>query len=302
MSTRVIIYYTILCLVWGTTWFAMKISLNYGTPPLFGAGIRFFIAGIILTSILLIRKERLPLNRRAVTLYIQFGLLNFAISYSLTYWATQYIYSNITSLVWAGFPVAVSLFSQRMLPDDKMTPPKFISIVVGVVGVSLIILNGPSLGGENVVLGLTAVAAAVFVAAYSNVYLKKYHTTVTTLQLNTAGQSLAGLVLLILSFLLEDRSAIIWSSQNIAALTYLTLFGSVMTWLIYFWLFQHLSMTQISYVALFPPVIATLVGWIFLDERLTPVMLIGAGLVLAGGLMIQRLPAAGNKGNDLKYE
>ncbi|MFQ6604554.1 MAG: EamA family transporter [Fidelibacterota bacterium] len=110
MSTRVIINYITLCLVWGTTWFAMKISLNYGTPPLFGAGIRFFLAGIILITILLIRRERLPLNRRAVILYIQFGLLNFVVSYSLSYWAVQYVYSNVTSLVWAGFPVAVSLF------------------------------------------------------------------------------------------------------------------------------------------------------------------------------------------------
>lgn len=171
-----------------------------------------------------------------------------------------------------------------------MTMPKFISMLIGITGVSLIILNGQSLGGKNVILGLVGVTVAVFVAAYSNVYLKKYHTSVTTLQLNTAGQSLAGVVLLTISFFLEDHTTIIWSDQNIAALVYLTLFGSVLTWLIYFWLFQHLTMTQTSYVALFPPVIATVVGWFFLDERLTGVMIAGAVLVLLGGVMIQCLP------------
>ena len=77
-----------------------------------------------------------------------------------------------------------------------------------------------------------------------------------------------------------------WSFINIGALLYLTILGTVFAWLIYIWLFSHISVTKISYIAFFPPVIATVIGWSVLGEKLTPLMILGAFLVLAGVLLI----------------
>jgi len=235
------------------------------------------------------KKETIPTNKVALSLYFQFAVLNFGISYSLTYWATQYIYSNLSAILWAGFPFVVAVLSHWMLPKEPLTSKKLISIGLGTIGVIIILLNSGPLGGENVSLGIFVVVLAVVIAAYPNVYLKKNHDVVSPITLNAVSQSFAGIILMIVSFITESRNDILWTAPNISAILYLALFGSAVSWLIYFWLFSHISLMQISYVALFPPVIASIVGWIFLGEELNMFIILGALFVL-GGAMIINLP------------
>ncbi len=264
----------------------MKVTLNFGTPPIFSAGIRFFIGGLVLWVVFWWKKETLSTHPRAISLYLQFAILNFGVSYTLTYWATQFIYSNLSAIIWAGFPIVVALLSHFMLKTERVTGRKIFSILVGTIGLILILANSGSLGGEKVTLGILVVTFAVLVAAYPNVYLKKHHDVVSPVALNTISQSVAGILLLSLSFFTESVSQVQWTIQNISAILYLAIFGSAIAWLIYFWLFAHISMMQISYVALFPPVIATIIGWIFLNEQLNMMMILGTILVLSGAFIL----------------
>ncbi len=288
MSTsrnKIILLYTFLCLIWGTTWFFIKISLE-GTPPFFGAGLRFFLAGIILWGIVLWKKDYPPFNAKAMKIYLWFGLGNLSIGYAISYWATQFIYSNLSAIIWAGFPLVVTLMAHFSIPEERLNLRKIISILTGMTGVLMIILESGSLGGENVTKGIIMVTIAVFIAAGPNVYLKKHHQAVRTIPMNAMSQTMAGISILILSFFTESDQTMVWNAVNIFSLLYLAILGTVTAWLIYVWLFSHLSVTLISYIAFFPPVIATIIGWLLLDEKLTPLMLVGAVLVLAGVALI----------------
>ena len=128
MKPKVLFSYILLCLIWGTTWIVLKKSLMDGTPPFFGSGIRFMIAGTILWMIILYKKKFPPFDPLAIRIYFQFGVLNLTISYGLTYWATQYIYSSISSIIWSGFPLTVAIFSYFMLPDEKMNQKKMFQV------------------------------------------------------------------------------------------------------------------------------------------------------------------------------
>ena len=286
MKFKIIILYTLLCIFWGTTWIAIKISLNEGMPPFLAVSYRFLIAGLIFWVIFLFKKEKLPLNWTAIKIYLQFGLINFSLSYALTYWATQFIYSNVSSIIWAGFPLVVTMMAHFTLPDEKFTSKKFLSISIGIVGTILILTQGKEFGGSNVLVGIIALMISVFIAAWPNVYLKKYSKSVNTIQLNAVSQTIGGLILLLVSAIIEPGQGMIWSQTNILATLYLIIFGSVITWMIYFWLFSHLPVTQISYVAFFPPVIAIIAGWVLLDEVLTPIAILGAVFIIGGALFI----------------
>ncbi|NHZ87297.1 MAG: EamA family transporter [Planctomycetia bacterium] len=85
MKTKIYIAYALLSVIWGTTWFALKVSLNEGMVPSYAVGIRFLFGGLIFWCIMLFRREKLPLNKRAISIYLQFGFMNFGISYALTY-------------------------------------------------------------------------------------------------------------------------------------------------------------------------------------------------------------------------
>ena len=286
MKFKIIILYTLLCIFWGTTWIAIKISLNEGMPPFLAVSYRFLIAGLIFWVIFLFKKEKLPLNWTAIKIYLQFGLINFSLSYALTYWATQFIYSNVSSIIWAGFPLVVTMMAHFTLPDEKFTSKKILSISIGIVGTILILTQGKEFGGSNVLVGIIALMISVFIAAWPNVYLKKYSKSVNTIQLNAVSQTIGGLILLLVSAIIEPGQGMIWSQTNILATLYLIIFGSVITWMIYFWLFSHLPVTQISYVAFFPPVIAIIAGWVLLDEVLTPIAILGAVFIIGGALFI----------------
>ena len=286
MKPKVLFSYILLCLIWGSTWIILKKSLTNGTPPLFGSGMRFLLAGSILWVIIFFQRNYPPFSKNALRIYFQFGVLNLAISYGLTYWATQYIYSSLSSIIWSGFPLTVAIFSYFMLPNETLTLKKSISLILGSIGAALILLESINLSGENVTIGVVLVILAVIIASYPSVYLKKYDQIVSPLHINSVSQLMAGIILLSVSYFIEGNHQMIWSNYNIFALIYLTIPGSLIAWFIYIWLYSHLSMAQISYIAFFPPLMATALGWIFLDEVLTTLSIFGGLFVIFGAVLI----------------
>ncbi len=286
MKIKIYIAYALLSIIWGTTWYALKVSLNEGMAPSYAVGIRFFFGGLIFWVIMLLRREKLPLNRRAISIYLQFGFLNFGVSYALTYWGAQFVYSNLASILWASFPIITTIMAHFYLPNEKLNTKKTISLLLGIVGTVMIIIQSGNLGGKNVGMGIIVILLAIVVASWPNAYLKKYKNEVNTFQLNAVSQSIGGIFLLVIAVLTEPGQAMIWTNTNLFATAYLIIFGSVITFSLYFWLFSHLSLSQITYVAFFPPIIAIFIGWIFLNERLSLTILVGASLIIFGALLV----------------
>jgi len=286
MKTKIYITYALLSVIWGTTWYALKVSLNEGMVPSYAVGIRFLFGGLIFWVLMLYRREKLPLNKRAILIYLQFGLLNFGLSYVLTYWGTQYVYSNLASILWASFPIITAIIAHFYLPSEKLNKKKSISLLLGIIGTILIVSQSENLSGNNVILGVIVILLGVLVASWPNVYLKKYKSEVNTFQLNAMAQSIGGIFLLTFAILTEPGQAMIWTKTNILATAYLIVFGSVISFALYYWLFSYLSLSKITYVTFFPPIIAIFIGWIFLNESLSFTILIGASLIIIGALLV----------------
>ena len=292
MNNKVLFPFIALCLIWGSTWYFIKISLNAGVPPFFGVGFRFFLSGLLFFLIIFFKKESIPFNRQAIKLYLSFGLLNFTLSYGITYWATQYVYSSISSILWGLFPLFTSVMAHFMIPEDnneKLTANKMLALFVGLIGMIFI--------GSNQVIDLESqsffaimiLVGAIMIAAWPSVLYKKHSDVVGPYQMNAVCQVLTGVVMLTLSYILkEDLSPIVWDNQLILASVYLVIFGGVISWGIYFWLYQYLSVTQVTYVAIFPPIVAITLGWIFLNEVLSAKEIIGTMFILGSSVLIYR--------------
>jgi drug/metabolite transporter (DMT)-like permease len=158
--------------------------------------------------------------------------------------------------------------------------------LLGTLGVLLILKESLKFEGDHVGFGILMVMLAVVIAVYPNVYLKKHSEVVSSLHLNAVSQIMAGIILLFVSFIFEKDQQMVWSNYNIFALGYLTIFGSLIAWYIYFWLFPQISISQISYIAFFPPVLASILGWIILDERLSILAIFGGGFVILGAVLV----------------
>lgn len=293
MNNRILFPFIALCLIWGSTWYFIKISLNAGMPPFFGVGFRFFLSGLLFFLIIAFQKKSIPLSKQAMKLYLSFGLLNFALSYGITYWATQYIYSSISSILWGLFPLFTSVMAHFMLSGDdqneKLTTNKLLALFLGFIGMVFIGSNQSIDLQSQSFFAILVLVGAIIIAAWPSVLYKKHNDVVGPYQMNAVCQTLTGVIMLSLSYLLkEDLTVMIWDNQLIFASVYLVIFGGVISWGIYFWLYQHLSVTQVTYVAIFPPIVAIILGWIFLNEVLSTKEIIGTAFILGSSVLIYR--------------
>jgi drug/metabolite transporter (DMT)-like permease len=225
-------------------------------------------------------------------LYLSFGLLNFALSYGITYWATQYIYSSISSILWGLFPLFTSVMAHFMLSGDaneKLTTNKLLALFLGFIGMVFIGSNQSIDLQSQSFFAILVLIGAIIIAAWPSVLYKKHNDVVGPYQMNAVCQTLTGVIMLSLSYLLrEDLTVMTWDNQLIFASIYLVIFGGVISWGIYFWLYQHLSVTQVTYVAIFPPIVAIILGWIFLNEVLSAKEIIGTAFILGSSVLIYR--------------
>ena len=274
-----------MCVIWGLTWFFLKYSLV--EMPLFaGLSIRFLSAGTIFLSVHLIRKKKILLSRKMLFIYLQYGLINFSLCYFLTYWGAKYVFSNLGAILWSLLPLFVAGMAHFCIPDDRLNLRKALGMSIGLAGAIMLLTQGDSLGTGEVTLGLLAILLSVFLAAWPNVYLKMQNEKVDSYHLNGFGMSFAGLIFSIFYFFYERGQTIPLDFNNVGAVFFLTVPGTVLTWGIYIWLFNYLPVTQISYTAFYPPIVASLVGWLFLGESLPFVAIIGSMMIIGGGYLV----------------
>jgi len=285
MKTKIYILYALMCILWGFTWMYLKISLQ--EMPLYkGLSIRFICAGTIFWIIYFIKSEKVQLTKDLGRVYILFTLFNFSLCYYLTYWGTKFVFSNLGAILWSLLPLCVAFMAHFYLPDDKLTRRKFGGIIIGLIGSILLFYNKDLLGQGQTFLGLLAILLSVILAAWPNVQLKMQKSEINPYHLNAVGMSISGLIFLIFALIFESQASIPLDNKNMFAIFFLTVPGTVVTWGIYIWLFNHLPVTQISYTAFYPPIIASIVGWFFLDESLPLIAILGSMLIIAGGYLV----------------
>tara|TARA_B100000287_G_scaffold221919_1_gene209349 strand:+ start:206 stop:1081 length:876 start_codon:yes stop_codon:yes gene_type:complete len=290
MNKKILFPFIALCLIWGSTWYFITVSVfEYELPPIYAVGIRFLPSGLLFLLIILLRGESIPINKESVKVYLSFSLLNFSLSYGITYnEISKGLESSISAVIWGLFPIITSIMAHFMIyhdPDERLTKNKLIALATGFIGLFIISFSGDM----DKSLGIGFLIFAIFAAAYPSVLYKKNQKAVNHYQMNAVCQIITGVVMLSLSYLVgEETHNINWNQELIMATIYLIIMGGVISWGIYFWLYQHLTITQITYVAIFPPIVAIITGSIFLNEQLTIKEIIGTILILSGSVLIYR--------------
>src|SRR5579864_5430574 len=118
------IAFVILCIIWGSTWLAIK--EGYGGLSAFNvASVRFFIAGPIMLALIPIMGARLPRGRVEWLLVAWVGVLLFAIDYGLVYWSEQWLDSGLSAIVFAVYPVFTALCAHAYLPGERLNVRRF---------------------------------------------------------------------------------------------------------------------------------------------------------------------------------
>jgi len=280
MKARLV--WLILCGIWGSTWLFIKIGLN-DLPPLSFAATRFVIAVTVLWIIVAIRRLKVPRASADLWLLAGTGVLGFTVNYGLIFWGEQYISSGLAALLQSTIPAFGLLFAHLHLPAERLTPLKVLGVVLGVLGVAVIFSNQLSLAGPSAFAGCVAIVISAAGAAYSNVLIKAYGGKLEP-TIIAAMQMTFGLIpILIIGMVWEGNPFDFrWTGMALISVFYLAVVGSVIAFILYYWLIQHMDVTNTMLIALVTPVTAVILGMIVLKEKLDWRTIAGGILVLSG--------------------
>jgi drug/metabolite transporter (DMT)-like permease len=272
--------YALICLIWGSTWLVIKIGLA-GVPPFLAAGLRFTLASGVLFALIVRRGEKIRLERDDKICIVSCGLLSFSLSYACVYWAEQYISSGLAAILYCMMPLVTALLSRFWTRSETLTGRKIGGILVAMAGTAA--LFWPGAGVSRAELAGTAVALVSVVAAAVNLVMIKRHGGRTDIYvMNAFGMGIGAVLLLTLSVFAESHAAAVWSRDNVLAIVYLALAGSVATFLSYYYLVKVMEATKLSLITLIFPIVAVALGRVFLRESLPASVWSGTAAVFLG--------------------
>jgi drug/metabolite transporter (DMT)-like permease len=282
--------YALICLIWGSTWLFIKVGL-VGVPPFLAAGLRFLISAGLVGAILLARGGPLRLTRDDKICILSLGVLVFWLDYAAVYWAELYISSGLTAVLFSTMPLMTALLSAFWMRSETLTARKVAGILIGVGGTGLLFWPEERLGVMQA-LGMLSTLAGSLCAAVNLVMLKRYAKHSDPTVLNFFGMAIGAVALLAMSAALERRAPVTWTRANVVALVYLAVFGSVVAFSAYYYLIKRLDATIVSLTTLIIPIVALVLGRMFLNETVTPMAVAGIVTILAGIGVASTAPTA----------
>ena len=280
-----------LVLIWGTTWAAIRIGLR-GIPPFTGVALRFAIASVVLLLVAFLARVPLGRDRLERRLWLLNASLTFCASYGIVYWCEQYVPSGLAAVLFATFPLFVALLAHFALPGERLTVRGGAGILVGFAGTAVIYSEDfAALGGAKVALASAVMLASPVVSAVATVAVKRWGKGVHPLSISAVPMALAALLMAGVARATERDLPVTFNPPSVIALLYLALFGSAVSFSLWYWLLSHAAATRVSLISYLNPVVAVGVGVLFLHEPITLRILAGAALVVLGVALAVHRPS-----------
>lgn len=287
--------YALLCLIWGSTWLAIRIGLA-DLAPFWSLAARVVLALVFVLTLGWIRKTRYAVPSALRGKLILVSLLLYPINYGLVYWGEQYVTSGLTAVVFSCMPFFVAMLSWKMLPNERPGLTSVAGLLVGFCGLITIYWDQLSLGDTQRVLGMAAISFSALVSGYASVSIRRDLGKIPPVAL-TMWTLLAGaLVIPVYALGLEGLDVGRITVPGLSSIVYLSVVGSGLAFVVYFRLLSQLSALTMSLITFITPIVALTLGALFDQEILTLRTEVGIGMVLVGVLLATRkAPATGAK-------
>lgn len=273
--------FMILCLIWGSTWLAIKIGLD-GSPPFLGAGFRFTIASSFLFLLTAVTGKWSFSFKGKWPMVLLAGVLLFPLPYSLVYWGSQYVESGMAAVLFAIMPFFVAFLAFLMIPDEKLTLVKIGGMIIGFGGIIIIFADNLGTKGSLGILGMAAIASSSFFSSLATILSKKHFHNINPLPLTAVQSSLGAIGLTLLGLLTESVSDFRTDAKTVGSLLYLAIFGTSVAFSLYLYLLKKMEATKIAMLAFITPLVALFLGMAVRSERLDTMSIIGSFMVIGG--------------------
>ncbi len=282
-TRRAYLALALICIVWGTTYTAIKFAI-LDFPPFLLVGIRQTAAGILLLSLAFFSgKVQMP-ERRYIALQALTGLATITGGNGFVTWGMQYVSSGLAAIIGSLTPVIVVLISLAWHGKERIHRRMVMGVLLGFVGLALIFREGwQDFIRPEYRWGIAGCFASCFTWSLGTVMAKQWNAPGVSPLLNAGLQITAGgLGGFVASFFFDTTHTIHHSTQGWLSVAYLAVIGSALAFTLYMFVLKHLSATISSLYTYINPVVAILLGWALLGEALTPWEVAGMALTIIG--------------------
>jgi drug/metabolite transporter (DMT)-like permease len=277
----------LVCFFWGTTWLASKQGVKH-MPALQLAGMRQFFGGICYVVFFIIKGEKWPRGKEWQSILV-LGALNFFLSNGLSTWGVKYISGGLASIIGAIFPlwlVIIGMFSNK----QKIPFKGIIGLLLGFAGVCIIFYEHlHDFLNPGFRFGILISIAATWSWAFGAIYTKKHAANFNPYFSLGLQMLISGVSLFTVSHLTNNAIPIAdipW--QSWLSISYLLIFGSIISFIAYLYALQNLSAGQVSLYAYINPIVAVVLGWLIFDERMTLYIGLGGLVTLFGVFLVNK--------------
>jgi len=269
LPTKYILLAIFACLLWSTAFVGVKIGLQYSQPFSF-AGIRFMLSGLILLPFTGGLHQYISIIRNNFKRILILATVQTFVAYAFFYFGMTLVPGALAAIVIGASPLIFSVVAHIMMHDDKITLAKLISMLIGFVGVAIIgVSRQPwESAGLTELIGIFILLAGSTSGAIGNVLVSKDGIRIPPLVLNSAQLFIGGLMLFIISLILEGNPIKSYPMQYYVALIYLSILSAV-AFSIWFYLLKKpgVKVSSLNLWKFIIPVLGAVIAWIVLPDE-----------------------------------
>jgi len=298
---KLLLAFFLLYFIWGSTYLAIRYAIET-LPPFLMAGTRFFSAGVLLYALMRLRGVPSPSLRQWGQLAVV-GTFLFLGGNGLVVWAEQYITSGLAALLVSTLPLWLILLDWLWAQGPRPSRRALCGIMLGFAGLLVLVDPARVISSDVHLPGAVLCVVASLLWAIGSIYSKKFRQP-PSIFMSAACQMIGGgLALLLVALLLGETTGFSLaqvSPVSLGAFLYLLVFGSIVANSAYVWLLQNATATSVSTYAFVNPAVAIFLGWALADEQLNAQIMLGAGIILAGVVLV--ISAGRHQGRDITKE
>lgn len=281
--TRAYLALAAICIIWGTTYTAIKFAVR-DFPPYLLVGIRQTAAGLLLLGLALASGKAKLLNGQYVMRQSLTGLATITGGNGFITWGMQYVSSGLAAIIGSLTPVVIVLISLFWRGSERIDARVVAGVLLGFGGLGLIFNDGwQDFLKPEYRWGVVGCFASCFTWSLGTVMAKQWNSPDVSPLMNAGLQITAGgLGGFVLSFFFDKSHVIHHSAESWFSMIYLIVIGSALAFSLYMYALKHLSATVSSLYTYINPIVAILLGWALLGERLTLEIIVGMAVTIAG--------------------